>query len=226
MAQEAQIERGLDPFGPKVAAATGTLAAKRLRWEQDLALRHLSRYLGRYTEALQIDAIWLLNAAGDCIASSNAGQPGSFVGSNYSDRHYFRDIQGSESRLGQQYAVGRISRVPGLYVAHPVVVAGKFVGAVVTKTDIVARSRWTRNENVFVADANGAIVLAQDKSLEFRFLPNRLGPSLDKPALALEYRNTSFEPLDIAPRGTEGNAFRHPACNRGKPRHAIRRTVT
>ena len=204
LAREAQIERGLDPFGPKVAAATGTLAAKRLRWEQDLALRHLSRYLGRYTEALQIDAIWLLNAAGDCIASSNAGQPGSFVGSNYSDRHYFRDIQGSESRLGQQYAVGRISRVPGLYVAHPVIVNGQFVGAVVTKTDIVARSRWTRNENVFVADANGAIVLAQDKSLEFRFLPNRLGPSLDKPALALEYRNTSFEPLDIAPWGNLG----------------------
>jgi two-component system sensor histidine kinase/response regulator len=204
LAQQARIERGLLPFGPKVAATTGSLAAKRLRWEQDLALRHLSRYLGRYTEALQIDAIWLLNAAGDCIASSNAGQPGSFVGSNYSDRHYFRDIQGSESRLGQQYAVGRISRVPGLYVAHPVIVNRQFVGAVVTKTDIVARSRWTRNENVFVADANGAIVLAQDKSLEFRFLPNRLGPSLDKPALALEYRNTSFEPLDIAPWGNLG----------------------
>ncbi len=31
LAREAQIERGLDPFGPKVAAATGTLAAKRLR---------------------------------------------------------------------------------------------------------------------------------------------------------------------------------------------------
>ncbi len=94
--------------------------------------------------------------------------------------------------------------MPGLYVAHPVIVNGQFVGAVVTKTDIVARSRWTRNENVFVADANGAIVLAQDKSLEFRFLPNRLGPSLDKPALALEYRNTSFEPLDIAPWGNLG----------------------
>ena len=114
LAREAQIERGLLPFGPKVAAATGTLAAKRLHWEQAPELGRLSRYLGRYTEALQIDAIWLLNAAGDCIASSNAGQAGSFVGGNYSDRHYFRDIQGNESRLGQQYAVGRISRVPGL----------------------------------------------------------------------------------------------------------------
>ncbi len=204
LARETQIGHGLGAFGPKVAAATGSLTAKRRHWEQDPALRRLSGYLTRYTEALQIDAIWLLNAAGDCIASSNAGQPGSFVGSNYSDRHYFRDIQGSESRLGQQYAMGRISRVPGLYVAHPVVADGKFIGAVVTKTDIVARSRWTRNENVFVADANGAIVLAQDKSLEFRFLPDRLGPGLVNPALALEYRNTSFEPLDIAPWGSLG----------------------
>ncbi|MEO0002357.1 MAG: hypothetical protein RLZZ22_49, partial [Pseudomonadota bacterium] len=206
LAREDQIGRGLGFFGPEVTPASGHSSLQRLRWEQDPALRRLGRYLANYAEALQIDAIWLLNAAGDCVASSNGGLPGSFVGSNYSDRHYFRDIQGSEARLGQQYAVGRISRVPGLYVAHPVIVAGRFVGAVVSKTDIVERSRWSRNENVFVADANGAIVLAQDKSLEFRFLPDRLGPSLAQPDLALEYRNTRFEPLDIAPWGDLGLA--------------------
>ncbi len=204
LARDAQVERGLGFFGPEVAPAADTAANRRLRWEQDPPLRRLGDYLASYAESLQIDAIWLLNAAGDCIASSNAGQAGSFVGGNYSDRHYFRDIQGTTFKLGQQYAVGRISRVPGFYVAHPVVVDGRFLGAVVTKTDIVERSRWTRNENIFVADANGAIVLAKDDSLEFRFLPGRLGPSLPQPGLALEYRQTRFDPLDITPWGELG----------------------
>ena len=41
LAREAQIERGLGPFGPAVKPGTGPAATRRLRWEQDPALRHI-----------------------------------------------------------------------------------------------------------------------------------------------------------------------------------------
>ena len=54
LAQQARIERGLLPFGPKVAAATGPLAARRVQWEQAPELRQLSGHLAGYTQALQV----------------------------------------------------------------------------------------------------------------------------------------------------------------------------
>ena len=38
--------------------------------------------------AASIDIIFIINAAGDCISASNAGEPLSLVGSNFADRKY------------------------------------------------------------------------------------------------------------------------------------------
>ncbi|MEY5099172.1 MAG: hypothetical protein RJA36_1891 [Pseudomonadota bacterium] len=170
---------------------------KQALWQQDPVLRQLNSYLTRVAAALKTDAVWVLNAEGDSIASSNAGTPMSFVGGNYSDRHYFREA--AEGRSGRQFAIGRISKVAGLYLSQPVLVDGRFVGAVITKRDFSDPSRWIRQQNAFISDANGAIVLAQDRALEFRFLPGALKAGVEHADLALEYRSPDFRELKLLP---------------------------
>lgn len=157
----------------------------------------LSAALRVATNAFNADAILVVNAAGDCIAASNAGQAGSFIGINYADRAYF--AQAAAGGPGYQYAVGRASKVAGLYYSYPVTDGGRFLGAVVVKRNLAALAPLLRTGGVFLADANGVIVFAQDKRFEFRTLPGASVASLAPERRTLQYQRSNFAPLSITP---------------------------
>jgi EAL domain-containing protein (putative c-di-GMP-specific phosphodiesterase class I)/C4-dicarboxylate-specific signal transduction histidine kinase/DNA-binding response OmpR family regulator len=146
---------------------------------------------------LGADIIFIINAAGDCIASSNAGKPASTVGSNYADRMYFS--QAKAGQPGHQYAVGRTTNVPGLFYSQPVFESGRFLGTVVVKLDITKFSRWTSQANAFISDANGVIVLAPDKSYELHTLPDASVAKLSAEQRLLQYKREVLERLEITP---------------------------
>ncbi|MBK9953712.1 MAG: hypothetical protein IPP18_00750 [Rhodocyclaceae bacterium] len=102
---------------------------------------------------------------------------------------------------GKQYAVGRVSKLPGLYFSFPVTLDGRFVGTVAVKRDIANLARGVVAADAFIADQNGVVILAGDKSLEQRTLPGAPALSMAKEKLALQYKQTAFEPLRIAPAG-------------------------
>ena len=113
----------------------------------------------------------MLNAAGDCVASSNGNKSTSFIGTNYAEREFFKEAK--EGHPGKQYAVGKITRLPGLYYSYPVFDEhSKFIGAVVSKRDVGNFFRWTHPSNAFIADSNGVIILTEDKELEFKTMPD------------------------------------------------------
>lgn len=146
---------------------------------------------------LGADLIYVLDATGRCVMASNAGRPGSPVGTNYADRAYF-----PQARAGlpsHQYAVGRTTNVPGLYHVSPVFQRKRFLGAIVVKRDIAKFSRWTSQASAFVTDANGVIILASNKRLELRSLPNAAISKLGAAELLLQYKQRSIEPLLLAP---------------------------
>ncbi len=113
--------------------------------------------------------LWVGNAAGECIAASNAGTAGSTVGSEFRDREYFREVQAG--RPGRQFAVGRTTDVPGLYFSSPIMVDGRFLGFVVAKVEMSFFSPRVDQADAFIADSYGVVVLAKDKSLDMRALP-------------------------------------------------------
>jgi len=172
---------------------------RKQRWTQDQALRELNQSLGVAAAHFRADVIWLVNAAGDCVAASNADKPDSFVGTNYADHEYFREALAGQG--GQQYAVERASKVPGLYYSHPVVDQGRFLGAVVVKRNISNFSYWTDQASAFIADANGVIVLAPDRGFEFRSLPSASIAGLSAEKRLLQYKQSTFESLAITPWG-------------------------
>jgi C4-dicarboxylate-specific signal transduction histidine kinase len=170
LAGEASIQRALTAVAAGAGASAPTVDGKRLRWENDAALKTLNQWLSRTVHGLGPDAIWVVNASGDCIAASNAGTPVSFVGTNYADRNYYRFPK--EGKEGVQFAFGRVSNKAGLFFSSPVTVDNRFVGVVVAKIDMDRLSFWVRHADAFLADANGVIILAFDKSLEMKALPS------------------------------------------------------
>ena len=186
-------------FGANATPSRLAYEERKQRWSRDKTLAALNSSLLIAATRLKADAILVFNAAGDCIASSNAQATASFVGTNYADREYFR--QAATGQPGHQYAVGRVSKVPGLYFSAPVFEDGHFAGAVAVKQDLSNFSQLKGMAELFVTDSNGVIVLATDRQLEHRILPDTPAASMPPGKRQLQYQQKVFEPLQITPWG-------------------------
>ena len=135
VASGSDVKAALAAFGPGAKASALSLNARRAEWTGRSDLLALNRQLLATTEDMGVDIIWLMNASGDCVAASNFSEPTSFVGTNYADRHYFMEAQAG--KRGRQYAIGRVTKVPGLFFSAPVMADGQFLGVVTVKNDLV-----------------------------------------------------------------------------------------
>ena len=196
LAGEDAVRRQLAAFGPREQPSSLPYEERKRRWTEAGNQSGLHAFLGAAASGLGAEAIWVLNAAGDCVAASNAGGKLSFVGSNFSRREYFQ--QARRGRPGAQYAVGMVTGTAGLYYSHPVRdAAGQFIGAVVVKREIAELRRWTRPHNAFVSDALGVIVLAEDPGLVRRTMPNATADSLSPEARHARYRSRDLVPAEL-----------------------------
>ncbi len=204
LAHDEMVRRELAAFGPGQRASSSSREQSKERWESTPSLKQLSQRLHVVANNLRADVVWVLNSSGECIAASNIGTSLSFIGGDYSDRQYFRDTIGGGA--GRQYVVGRLSRVPGLYFASPIMLEGKHIGSVVAKRDLTHFERWTRQIDAFITDEKGVIVLAREKSLEFRTLPSANLNHIPKDVLEKTYLRSDFKPLSIQKRPEEALA--------------------
>ncbi len=174
-----------------------TLAQRKFLWSQNPVLAQVNRYLALATSNFKIDVVYLMDANGDCIAASNADQTDSFVATNYKDRDYF--LQARAGQSGHQYAVGRVSKIAGLYYSAPVLDQGRFIGVVAVKIDIDRLGYFTQPVNAFISDANGVIVQSHHKEFEFRALPGAEIQSWPPQKRVKLYGREVFDPLQIKP---------------------------
>ena len=143
---------------PDVAAALTGDGASRGRLDRTLEL------LAARTDAADL---YVIRPDGVTIAASNWRKPTSFVGQNYGFRPYFRDaMRGGAAEL---FALGTVSRRPGLYLARRVDRGGRTLGIVVVKVEFdTVESAWTRTSGAsFATDANGVILVTSRP--EWRF---------------------------------------------------------
>jgi len=164
-------------------------------WTADATLRQLDRELSLFNDSLQSSVIFVMNAAGDCLASSNAEMADSFVGSNYASRDYFKDAMAGKK--AHQFAVGKTSNIPGLYFSAPIEHGGRTVGVVAVKINLPAQPHWVNPAGVFISDANGVIILAHDKSLEMRSLPGSTVSTLSDSQRLSIYKRSDLPPIDL-----------------------------
>ncbi len=164
-----RILNGVWKFGPNARPSQLSREILIKRWTNDETLKDLNNQLKLVQDSLGIDLIYVVNAAGDCIAASNWEGAASPIGVNYADRQWFANARSGQN--GTQYAMGKTTHIPGLYFSAPILMDGRFNGAVISKVDITSLSFLTRQSDSFVTDTNGVIVLAHDLPMLMMAVP-------------------------------------------------------
>ena len=189
---------------------------KQSSWQGYPPYERLNRTLLSLTRDIPaFSAIWAMNAGGDCVAASNAGTRKSFVGVNYADRDYFKTAR--EGRQGAQFAVGRVTGVPGLFFSAPAMHDERFVGVIAVKIDLPFLATWVNQANAFITDPYGVIILAQDRSLEMHALPGATVHRLTPEQRSRRYREKEIAELSIRPWGDPPHATLKQLNNRNQP---------
>lgn len=197
LSMEMAIRQALQRMGEAVIGnATKANFAKALSSD---AFRQLNTYLQVVARTHKADVIWVMNRNGDTVAASNAGNPDSFVGANYRERAYFQSAL--LGHPGRQYAIGKTSRIPGLYYSYPVVEDGRVIGVVVVKINIPDLSARLSGTGAFLTDANGVVILSTENDLLYRTISSDSSKQLsDEERLAL-YQRKHLIPIVVTSWG-------------------------
>ena len=164
----AGLESELNKFSlvPRVLAADPEVAALLAGDRGQTGV--LNRRLAALAQQTDAAAIYLMDARGTTLAASNWDRPDSFIGSNYGFRDYFTGAlrQGTHT----EFALGTVSRRPGLYLAQRVGPAEAPRGVVAVKVEFDSLERKWRDAEagVFVTDTDGIVLLASNPDWRFR----------------------------------------------------------
>jgi len=204
LARDPDILTLLDRFGPEAKPSPLPPEANRRMWMADPQIAPLARRLEGAVGDVGINQIWVMNAAGDCLVSGGFPAEASATGVNYVDRDYFQAAR--QGAGGHQFAVGRTTDVPGLYYSAPVVLSGRFVGAVVVKMELKTLETLVTDPDSFATDDNGVVILAGDRGLLMRSLPSAQVGKTVPADLVVRYKRSRFEALDLVPTRLVGES--------------------
>ena len=133
------------------------------------ALDRLNRKLEGLIEGTQSSVIYVTGPTGLTIASSNWRQDDSFVGSNYAFREYFQAAM--KTGMSEHYALGNVSRRPGLYISRRIDAAdGRPLGVVIAKVEFNRlETDWNiGGKPVYVVDRNGVVLMTSVPEWRFK----------------------------------------------------------
>ena len=184
----------------------------------DTRLENLARQSGAA-------AIYVMDKDGLTHSASNWNQPASFVGSNYAFRHYFR--QALNAGTSTEFALGTVSRKPGMYIANRAGSATNPLGVVAVKIEFDAlEASWRKaTDGVYVTDASGVVLLATDAGWRFRLAREGVGRKRDDGKIdrfgnaldvgiggqALHGRVLGVDRIEFREPGADQQVNRHPA---------------
>ena len=128
----------------------------------------LNQKLEALNSEMAAAAIYVMDTSGNTIVASNWRQPTTFVGSSYAFRAYFREAM--RSGKFEQFALGSVSRRPGLYVAKRIDVEGQPLGVVVIKVEFDGlEAEWKRSGSpVFATNQKGVILVTNVPAWRFQ----------------------------------------------------------
>jgi PAS domain S-box-containing protein len=195
VAQDEAIINSLVHSNLKVASPAVASGQRKSPGVGNPQLIAINKYLAQVAAALGVQVVYVMDADGYCMASSNADKVDSFVGVNFGQREHFKMARSTGS--GHQYAVGAVSNIPGFYLSTSIVKNGHIIGVATVKLNVSNLATWINQADAFVSDKFGIIIHAGDKALEMRSLPDsRIADLTDTERLA-RYKRKDFSPLDV-----------------------------
>ena len=152
--------------------------------------------------------IFMLDAGGMTLASSNWDDEFSFVGRDFGFRPYFREaIQG---RAGRFYGIGNISSEPGYFIAQPIyrrpdqapsTPAAPPIGVVVVKVDLAEFEHTWRSSEAPIAltDAGGVVFLSNRQQWKYHSLDQLSGTQQRELEGTHQYADLPITPVAALP---------------------------
>lgn len=153
------------------AMATDPDVIATLRSGSKAQAQTLNQRLEALSNRTRSSAIYAVSAEGITLAASNWNTPVSFVGADYSFRPYF--IRALRSGYAEFFALGTVSRKPGLFLAHRVADSdGTVLGVTVVKVEFDAlEAEWrAAGEPAYVVDPGGVVLITSQPEWRFRTL--------------------------------------------------------
>ncbi|MBC3811575.1 sensor histidine kinase [Undibacterium aquatile] len=155
------------------------LAAQVLANPADKALvQQLNLTLQDMQQQAKVAAIYLMDAQGLTIASSNWNSAQSYIEKNFSFRPYFQDAMVKGGGAGHFYGVGNTTSIPGYFISQPVHASAAQrshsapVGVITVKIslDEFQKSWRSNNEPIALTDRNGVVFLSNRDEWRYRSL--------------------------------------------------------
>lgn len=158
------------------------------------AIDVLNRKLEGLVSGTKASVLYVTGTDGLAVASSNWREPVSFVGSDYSFRAYFSGAM--QTGTAEYFALGNVSKRPGLYISRRVDGASGALGVVVVKMEFdQLEADWHEaNRPAFVTDAHGVVLITSVPS--WRFLTTE---PLSRPVLAEIRASQQFGDAPLMP---------------------------
>lgn len=160
--------------------------------------------LEQLRQTSRVDAIFVMDAAGDVLVTSNWRQKGSFLGKNYSFRPYFR--KALSLGQGQFLALGVTSKRMGFYLARPL---SEKVGVVVVKMGLPLIEKGLKNSisltgrQYLLADQQGVVFSTSVADWRFRTLRPLSSIALDRVRRHRQYEGQSLAALNLPQNSTD-----------------------
>ncbi|WP_238136970.1 sensor histidine kinase [Variovorax sp. JS1663] len=180
---------------PSLLEVTPTVFALLDRPDNAELRDQTNRYLERINATAGASNLYMIDAAGVCLAASDWNDPGTPVGTDLSFRPYVKDAL-ARGR-GRFYGVGFTSRRAGYYLSYALFGQGRR-GVAAVKVDLeTTEAAWRKLPGeVLVLDERGVVILSSREEWKFRPLAP-LGPeALADIAGTRPYGVASLTPLD------------------------------
>ncbi|MFB9948489.1 ATP-binding protein [Rhizobium puerariae] len=159
----------------------------------------LSRKLEDLVAGTNASVLYVIGTDGVAISASNWREATSFVGSDYAFRRYFSGAM--QTGTAEHFALGSVSKRPGLYISHRVGPASKPLGVVVVKMEFdQLESDWRDAlRPAFVVDGNHVVLITSIPS--WRFMTTETLPPENLSAIreSLQFGDAPLLPLPFQP---------------------------
>jgi histidine kinase len=152
---------------PSVVAEDDRILKLLDRPDDPIRVDLANRYLETVNRSAGTHDLFVLDATGTTLASSNWRDQDNRVGKNYGFRVYFNDAVATGE--GRQYAIGSTGGIPGYYLARRVETPAGVLGVVVVKVHLSQlEDAWAEaGEQVGLVDRAGMIFISNVKTWKY-----------------------------------------------------------
>ncbi|RUW73269.1 MULTISPECIES: sensor histidine kinase [unclassified Mesorhizobium] len=162
------------------------------------AIDVLNRKLEGLVSGTKASVLYVTGTNGLAVASSNWREPTSFVGNDYGFRAYFS--RAMQTGTAEYFALGNVSKRPGLYISRRVGSASAPLGVVVVKMEFdQLEADWHEaNRPAYVSDEHGVVLITSVPSWRFMTTAPLAGATLAEIRDSQQFGDAPLVPLPIA----------------------------